>query len=112
METVIDKFGRVVIPKRLREDLDLKPGSALQVEELNGGILLRPVQEEPQVRVKNGVLVFSGLAGGKGRDYRPVILLRCLPLGWGAVFHQVQVGFGLLAQRPGHFVVDVLEQSS
>ena len=27
METTLDKFGRIVIPKRVRDDLDLKPGS-------------------------------------------------------------------------------------
>jgi len=27
METTLDKFGRIVIPKRVRDDLGLKPGA-------------------------------------------------------------------------------------
>ncbi len=33
METTIDRFGRVVIPKRLRDDLGLKVGEPLVIEE-------------------------------------------------------------------------------
>ena len=29
METTLDRFGRVVIPKQVRDDLGLKPGAVL-----------------------------------------------------------------------------------
>jgi len=64
METTLDKFGRIVIPKRVRDDLDLKPGAVLQIEQADQKILIEPVNEEPHVVVKNGVLVFSGTATG------------------------------------------------
>ena len=32
MEAVIDKFGRIVIPKKLRDDLGLRPGSVIKIE--------------------------------------------------------------------------------
>jgi len=32
MGTTLDKFGRVVIPKEIRNGLGLKPGEALQVK--------------------------------------------------------------------------------
>ena len=64
METRLDKFGRVVIPKPIRDDLDLQPGSVLEIKEVDQRILLEPVQEEPHVVMKKGVLVFSGAAQG------------------------------------------------
>ena len=64
METTLDKFGRIVIPKRVRDDLGLKPGAVLQIEQADKRILMAPVNEEPHVVVKNGVLVFSGTANG------------------------------------------------
>jgi AbrB family looped-hinge helix DNA binding protein len=64
MKTTLDKFGRIVIPKRVRDDLGLKPGTALQIEQADQRILMEPINEEPHVVVKDGVLVFSGTATG------------------------------------------------
>ncbi|MBI3292898.1 MAG: AbrB/MazE/SpoVT family DNA-binding domain-containing protein [Elusimicrobia bacterium] len=68
METTLDKFGRVVIPKEVRDDLGLQPGAVLLVEEHPHEILLRPVQGEPQVIVKDGILVFTGHPTGHIAD--------------------------------------------
>ena len=62
METTLDKFGRVVIPKRLREDLGLHPGSVLQINRDDQRILIEPVDDEPRMVVKKGVLVYTGTA--------------------------------------------------
>lgn len=64
METTLDRFGRVVIPKRVREDLGLQPGAVLQVKQDDRKIFMEPIQEEPRIVVKNGVLVFQGTATG------------------------------------------------
>ena len=64
METTLDKFGRIVIPKRVRDDLGLKPGTILQIEQADQRILMEPINEGPHVVVKDGVLVFSGTATG------------------------------------------------
>ena len=64
METTLDKFGRVVIPKRLREDLGLHPGSVLQIKQYDQKIFIEPVHEEPRMVVKKGVLVYQGIAVG------------------------------------------------
>ena len=64
METTLDKFGRLVIPKRLREDLGLHPGSVLQIKQDNHKIFMEPVHEEPRMVVKKGVLVYQGIAAG------------------------------------------------
>lgn len=62
METTLDKFGRIVLPKSVRDDLGLKPGAVLKIEQNNQRILMQPVNEEPHLVAKNGVLVFSGAA--------------------------------------------------
>ena len=60
METALDKFGRIVIPKKIRDDFNLKPGSQIRIEENEQAIILKPVAGEPSLRWKDGVLVFSG----------------------------------------------------
>jgi AbrB family looped-hinge helix DNA binding protein len=64
METTVDKFGRIVIPKRLRQDLGLRPGTKLEIETVGEDLLLKPVHEEPHVVDKEGILVFTGSASG------------------------------------------------
>lgn len=61
METTLDKFGRIVIPKKIREDFNLKPGSPIRIEEGKKEILLTPIEEEPTLIEKDGVLVFTGI---------------------------------------------------
>lgn len=64
METNLDRFGRVIIPKKVRDKLGLKPGAVLEVQQQGGDVLLKPVQEEPRLLEKDGVLVFRGKASG------------------------------------------------
>ena len=60
METMLDRFGRIVIPKKIRDDFNLKPGSQIHIEEGDETIVLKPVHGEPNLISKEGVLVFSG----------------------------------------------------
>lgn len=67
MEVILDKYGRIVIPKPVRERLGLKAGSSLEldVEPIEGGgeaIALRPAGQEPALRRKGHVLVHTGKA--------------------------------------------------
>jgi AbrB family looped-hinge helix DNA binding protein len=66
MQATLDKFGRIVIPKRVRDDLGLEPGSVLKVEERGEDILLSVMSEDPEAALewKGGVLVFTGEALG------------------------------------------------
>jgi len=64
METTLDKFGRIIIPKQIRDRLGLKTGEILEVEELENKVLLKPVKEESSLKVKEGVIVFSGISIG------------------------------------------------
>jgi len=60
METTLDRFGRIVIPKEIRDDFNLKPGSQIRIEESDQVIILKPLEGEPNLHRKEGVLVFSG----------------------------------------------------
>lgn len=64
MQSTIDRSGRVVIPKPVRDGLHLTPGTALSVEERNGEIVLKPATATPSLKRKAGVLVFSGRPTG------------------------------------------------
>lgn len=64
METTLDRFGRVVIPKEVRDILGLKPGELLKVEQSDDEVILKPLREEPPIKVKDGVLVYTGIATG------------------------------------------------
>ncbi|MEK6656810.1 MAG: AbrB/MazE/SpoVT family DNA-binding domain-containing protein [Nitrospirota bacterium] len=64
METKVDKFGRVVLPKDIRDNLDLKPGQVLKVEKSDDEIILKLLRKESPLHIKDGVLVFSGAATG------------------------------------------------
>ena len=73
MNVTIDKFGRVLIPKPLRDQLGLQPGAELSLDVHEGGdgapaLELRaiPDAEDPKgglIRV-NGRLVHNGRATG------------------------------------------------
>ena len=55
---IMDKAGRVVIPKSLREELHLEPGDALEVESAGEEITLRPVRGTGPLTKEHGVWVF------------------------------------------------------
>jgi AbrB family looped-hinge helix DNA binding protein len=64
METTLDRFGRIIIPKGVRDDMGLEAGAILQIEKEGEKIVLQPVPGEPQVMEKKGILVFTGTAVG------------------------------------------------
>ena len=54
----IDKAGRVVIPKPLREELHLEAGDTLEMETTGEHITLRPVRGTGPLAKEHGVWVF------------------------------------------------------
>lgn len=62
MKLSIDRSGRIVVPKRLRERLGLIPNSELEIVEQSGGVLLRALQEKPSMIQVDGLWVHQGSA--------------------------------------------------
>jgi AbrB family looped-hinge helix DNA binding protein len=56
----IDKAGRVVIPIRLRDALNLVAGDQLALESDDDKVTLRPVRVKARLRKKQGIWVYAG----------------------------------------------------
>jgi AbrB family looped-hinge helix DNA binding protein len=54
----LDKAGRVVIPKTLRDELHLEPGDTLELESQGENMLLHPMRTTSPLRKERGVWVF------------------------------------------------------
>src|SRR5665213_2054259 len=59
----LDKAGRVVIPKSLRDEMHLEPGDSLALESEGECVTLRPVRSASPLRKERGGWVHHG--GGK-----------------------------------------------
>lgn len=60
----IDRLGRILIPKAMRDAHGLGPGARVRIEESAAGLVLSPEREEPPVVYERGVLVFNGNPAG------------------------------------------------
>lgn len=56
----VDKAGRVVLPKPLRDRMGLHEGSNLDLLETPEGIVLKPVEQRPAMVKKDGLWVHTG----------------------------------------------------
>lgn len=54
----LDKAGRIVLPKPLRDELRLEAGDSLEVECTSDEITLRPTRGNAQLRKKHGIWVY------------------------------------------------------
>ncbi len=68
----IDKSGRIVVPKPLRERLGLKPGTELEALDQEGGVLLRTIEQRPAMVKIEGLWVHRGEAEA-GADWNRVV---------------------------------------
>lgn len=58
IKLTLDKSGRVVLPKALRDELGLAGGDTLELESRGGQITLRPVRGVPSLRKERGIWVY------------------------------------------------------
>lgn len=58
MKATLDKAGRIVLPKPLRDEFNLEAGDSLEIESSGEDITLRPARGQAQLRKKHGVWVF------------------------------------------------------
>lgn len=54
----MDRAGRVVLPKPVRDRLQLEPGESLELESFDDHIVLRPARGNASLRKKRGVWIF------------------------------------------------------
>ena len=60
METTVDNYGRIVIPKSIRKQLNLSPGEHLIIELIKDRIILKPLVSDTKVINEDGLLVLDG----------------------------------------------------
>jgi AbrB family looped-hinge helix DNA binding protein len=68
MKTTLDRFGRVVVPKDIRDRLGLQPGTEIEIDEKGNEVVIKPVEHEAPLMVKEDILVYSGKATRDIRD--------------------------------------------
>jgi AbrB family looped-hinge helix DNA binding protein len=56
----LDKAGRIVLPKPLRDQMCLGPGDILQLESEGERITLRPVRPNATLKRERGIWVYQG----------------------------------------------------
>jgi AbrB family looped-hinge helix DNA binding protein len=56
----LDKAGRLVLPKPLREKMQLGPGTVLQLESEGESITLRPIRPKATLAKELGIWVYQG----------------------------------------------------
>ncbi len=64
MTTTIDKAGRLVIPRPLREQAGLKPGTELTLHYREGKIEIEPVRQPIRIARRGSRLVLTRAPGG------------------------------------------------
>lgn len=62
MTLKIDKAGRIILPKPVRDRLQLREGSELALEEHPDGLVLRPVEHKSSMVQENGLWVHQSQA--------------------------------------------------
>lgn len=60
MKVSIDKAGRIVVPKAIRERYGFHAGTDVELEETGHGIVLNPAESEPALVRQEGILVYTG----------------------------------------------------
>jgi AbrB family looped-hinge helix DNA binding protein len=55
----MDKAGRIVLPKPVRDELQLGPGDALEVESSEDRVVLRPARGKGRMYKEHGMWVFD-----------------------------------------------------
>lgn len=62
MIITIDRAGRVVVPKTLRDRFNLSAGTELEIKAVGDGLKLRRISDEASLVRKHGILVHHGSA--------------------------------------------------
>ena len=72
MTIKIDKAGRIILPKPVRERFHLREGSELELEERSDGLTLRPVEQRASMVQEEGIWVHLGKVP-RGFDWDSIV---------------------------------------
>jgi AbrB family looped-hinge helix DNA binding protein len=64
----IDRAGRIVVPKKFRDALRLRPGARLKLEQAGDRLVLEQENPEPRLEMRDGLLVMVGGPPLTGED--------------------------------------------
>ena len=62
--TRLDRFGRVLVPKPLRDELGLRPGDELHVDIVDGALWIRSASLAGTFEVREDIVVYCGRRTG------------------------------------------------
>jgi AbrB family looped-hinge helix DNA binding protein len=71
--TVLDRFGRVLLPKPLRDRAGIRPGDALRVAVRSGNLVLEPVRGDAGIALRDGLPVLTGYALSEEFDWTSLV---------------------------------------
>ena len=71
--TVLDRFGRVLLPKPLRDQVGIQPGDSLRIAIRKGRLVLDPIRSRPGIVLRNGFPVLTGYEPAKEFDWKGVV---------------------------------------
>jgi AbrB family looped-hinge helix DNA binding protein len=57
MEVTIDKYGRIVVPESLRNQLGIGAGTEFTIEVEGDRLVLRPISDRSTLQTRDGLLV-------------------------------------------------------
>ena len=60
LETTLDRFGRVLLPKVVRARLGISAGQVLEIEAGYDEVVLRPVRPRADLELREGILLYTG----------------------------------------------------
>lgn len=60
MRVRMDRAGRVILPKTIRDRHGFKSGTDLDLSETPDGVTLKPIRSKPSLIKKGSILVYSG----------------------------------------------------
>jgi AbrB family looped-hinge helix DNA binding protein len=69
----MDKAGRIVLPKPVRDELQLSPGDELEMELSDDRIVLRPARAKPRLYKKQGIWVLHTGSPVSAADVRDTL---------------------------------------
>ena len=60
MQTTLDKFGRITLPKAMRVHLGIDADTLLEMKEQGDAVIIRVVRNKQYLAMENGLLVYTG----------------------------------------------------